>query len=159
MFPASLKTMRSPMRKMCLTLSVIAIAGMTLAGCATHVQSLPLQSATTNAAGNSAAGSGVAIYFGAQPHPPLTRDIGEASHSVRLARSTDGAEASCEKVLAAALDKLRADAREKGANAVINVTTRFHTTVTDSDTTYTCGVSPSAAAIAVKGELVVLQGI
>lgn len=150
------------MKRVSLTLSAAAIVAMTLAGCATHVKSLPLQSATSlntaNAAENSGAGSSVAIYFGAQPHAPLTRDIGAASHSARIARSSDGPEASCDKALAAALDKLRADARQKGANAVINVTTRFHTTETDSTTTYTCGVSPSAAAIAVKGELVVLQG-
>ena len=41
--------------------------------------------------------------------------------------------------------------------AVVNVKTRFHSTETASATNYTCGVSPSAAAIAVEGERVVLQ--
>jgi uncharacterized protein YbjQ (UPF0145 family) len=56
-----------------------------------------------------------------------------------------------------ALSKLRAAAQEKNANAVINVQTRFHSTETRSATDFTCGVSPSAAAVAVRGDLVVLQ--
>jgi uncharacterized protein YbjQ (UPF0145 family) len=55
------------------------------------------------------------------------------------------------------LTKLRADAQEHGANAVVDVQTRFHTTETSSATDFTCGVSPSAAAVAVRGNLVVLQ--
>jgi hypothetical protein len=40
---------------------------------------------------------------------------------------------------------------------VIDVSTRFHSTETNSSTDFTCGVSPSAAAIAVRGQLVVLE--
>lgn len=135
------------------TLGAAVVISLTVAGCSTQVKSLPLQPVVAS----PPPGSTVAIYFGAQPHPAVARQLGDASHSVRIARSTDGAEASCNKALADALDKLRADAQGKGANAVINVTTRFHSTQSDSATDYTCGVSSSAAAIAVRGELVVLQ--
>ena len=149
------------MKKTYLTLSTAAIVSLTLAGCGSQRLTLPIQPAaslsTAKAGASTDAAAKIAVYFGAQPHPEVARRVGDASHSVRVARATDGAEVTCNKALAAALDKLRADAQNKGANAVINVTTRFHGTETGSATEYTCGVSPSAAAIAVTGDLVVLQ--
>jgi uncharacterized protein YbjQ (UPF0145 family) len=87
----------------------------------------------------------------------VQQQLGEASVSARVARAQDGADASCDKALEQALDKLRAAAQEKKANAVINVQTRFHSAETSSSTNFTCGVSPSAAAVAVHGDLAVLQ--
>ncbi|WP_090681600.1 signal peptidase [Paraburkholderia phenazinium] len=136
-----------------LMLGALAAVVITQAGCATQVKSLPLQSAVQQ----PAAGSGVALYFGSQAHPAVQQQLGEASYSARVARAQDGADASCNHALAEALSKLRAVAQEKNANAVINIQTRFHTTDTSSSTDFTCGVSPSAAAVAVHGDLVVLQ--
>jgi uncharacterized protein YbjQ (UPF0145 family) len=141
------------MKQLHLTLGALAIVALTQAGCGTQIKSLPLQSV----AAHTDTANDVALYFGSQTHPAVQRQLGGVSYSVRVARSTDGPEASCDKALAEALGKLRANAKDHGANAVINVTTRFHSTETASDTAYTCGVSPSAAAIAVKGERVVLQ--
>ncbi|MFT0170776.1 hypothetical protein [Paraburkholderia mimosarum] len=150
------------MKKTYLTLGSAAIVSLTLAGCGTQRLTLPIQPAASLSTAKAAPGTDpaakIAVYFGAQPHPDVVRSVGNASHSLRVARATDGAEATCNKALATGLDKLRADAQSRGANAVINVTTRFHGTETASATEYTCGVSPSAAAIAVTGELAVLQG-
>ena len=141
------------MKKVHLTLGTLAIVALTQAGCGTQVKSLPLQPV----AAKSATANDVALYFGSQNHPAVQHALGEVAYSVRVARSTDGPEASCDKALAEALGKLRANAKEHGANAVINVKTRFHSDESASDTNYTCGVSRSAAAIGVKGERVVLQ--
>lgn len=143
------------------TLTIAAIFTLTLAACGTQLETLPLKPVTAAAKTNATASAGVspdvAIYFGAQPHADIVRSIGDVSHSIRVARATDGGEVSCNKALADGIDKLRADARQRGANAVINVTTRFHGSKTESTTEYNCGLSRSAAAIVVKGELVVLQ--
>jgi len=40
---------------------------------------------------------------------------------------------------------------------VIDVTTRFHSSESNSSSEFTCGVSPSAAAIAISGRLAVLE--
>lgn len=136
-----------------LMLGALAAVVITQAGCATQVKSLPLQAAVQQ----PVAGSGVALYFGSQAHPEVQHQLGEASYSVRVARAQGGADASCDKALAQALSKLRGAAQEKNANAVINIQTRFHTTETSSATDFTCGESPSAAAVAVRGDLVVLQ--
>jgi len=141
------------MKQTSIMLGALAVVALTQAGCATQVKSLPMPAVTAQ----PASGTAVAVYFGSQAHPAVQRQLGEVSYSVRVARASGGPEASCAKALADALDKLRDNARASGANAVINVTTRFHSTVSDSSTGYTCGVSPSAAALAVKGERVVLQ--
>ncbi|WP_321784254.1 signal peptidase [Paraburkholderia sp. J94] len=147
------------MRTPSLTLTAAAFVSLTLAACGTQLKTLPIQPALSAApaAMTTTGNADIAIYFSTQPHAEVARRVGEASHSVRIARSTDGPDVSCNKALADAVGKLRADARSKGANAVINVSTRFHENESKSATEYTCGVSPSAAAIAVKGDLVVLQ--
>ncbi|CAE6701329.1 hypothetical protein R69927_03230 [Paraburkholderia domus] len=132
-------------------LGALAVVVLTQAGCATDVKSLPLA-----AAGGQSRG-GVPVYFGQQSHPAVTAQLGDVSYSVRIARKVSSQEDACHEALAEAVQKLRAEAHARNANAVINVSTRFHSTESNSSTDFTCGVSPSAAAIAVKGQLVVLE--
>ncbi|WP_345811296.1 signal peptidase [Paraburkholderia sp. PREW-6R] len=132
-------------------LGIAALIALTQAGCATQVQSLPLA-----AAGGQSRGD-VQVYFGEQDHPVVKSQLGAVSYSVRVARKTSSPEQACHEALTEAVKKLRAAANERQANAVIDVTTRFHSTETHSSTDFTCGVSPSAAAIAVSGQLVVLE--
>jgi uncharacterized protein YbjQ (UPF0145 family) len=130
---------------------VLAVVALTQAGCATQVKSLPLA-----AAGGESRGA-VPVYFGQQNHPAVKSQLGDVSYSVRIARKVAGPEDACHEALAEAVRKLRGAANERKANAVIDVSTRFHSTETNSSTEFTCGVSPSAAAIAVSGKLVVLE--
>lgn len=139
------------MKKTCLTLGALTVAAFTLAGCGTQVKSLPLDSAALSTK------TDVALYFGSQAHPSVQQDLGEVSYSIRIARGMDDENASCKAALNEALGKLRTDARKHNANAVVNVSTRFHDATSDSTKAFTCGVSPSAAAIAVSGKRVVLN--
>jgi len=132
-------------------LGALAITALTLAGCATQVKSLPLAAAGGESRGN------VPVYFGQQNHPAVKSRLGDVSYSVRIARKVAGPDDACHAALAEAMQKLRAAANERQANAVIDVSTRFHSTESNSSTEFTCGVSPSAAAIAVSGQLVVLE--
>jgi uncharacterized protein YbjQ (UPF0145 family) len=132
-------------------LGALTIAAATLAGCATQVKSLPLA-----AAGGESRG-GVPVYFGEQSHPAVKSQLGDVSFSVRIARKVAGPDDACREALTEAVGKLREAARERSANAVIDVTTRFHSSGSNSSREFTCGVSPSAAAIAVSGRLVVLE--
>jgi len=135
------------------TLSVLAVVALTQTGCATKVTSLPLQAALQQ----TAPASDVALYFGSQDHPAVKTQLGAASESARIARRTGGPEISCNEVLAQALQKLRTYAHDHNGNAVINIKTSFHTTETASPTDFTCGVSMSAAAVRVRGDVVVLE--
>jgi uncharacterized protein YbjQ (UPF0145 family) len=137
-------------------LSGLVALVVTLSGCATQVKSLPLAPAVAQSA-QSAQGEQVALYFGSQAHPAVQSQLGQSSQSVRIARETGGQEASCNRALADALQKLRAYAHERHANAVINIGTSFHSTESASATEFTCGVSMSAAALRVRGDLVVLN--
>ncbi|ACD17441.1 hypothetical protein B0G75_11764 [Paraburkholderia sp. BL18I3N2] len=132
-------------------LGALAVMALTLAGCATQVKSLPLAAAGGESRGN------VPVYFGQQNHPAVKSRLGDVSYSVRIARKVAGPDDACHAALAEAMQKLRAAANERHANAVIDVSTRFHSTESNSSTEFTCGVSPSAAAIAVSGQLVVLE--
>lgn len=138
------------MKRACV-LGALTIAAATLTGCATQVKSLPLA-----AAGGESRG-GAPVYFGTQNHPAVKRALGDVSYSVRIARKVSAPDDACREALAQAIGKLRAAAGERGANAVIDVKTRFHSTESNSSQDFTCGVSPSAAAIAVSGRLVVLE--
>jgi len=132
-------------------LGALVVMALTLAGCATQVKSLPLAAAGGQSRGN------VPVYFGQQDHPAVKSRLGDVSYSVRIARKVAGPDDACHEALADAVQKLRAAASERHANAVIDVSTRFHSTESNSSTEFTCGVSPSAAAIAVSGQLVVLE--
>jgi hypothetical protein len=138
------------MKKFSLVGAILVVA-LTQAGCGTEVKSLPFA-----ASGGGSRGE-VPVYFGDQNHQPVKTRLGEVSYSVRIARKVSDPNEACHLALAEALGKLRAAARERHANAVIDVSTRFHSTETNSSTDFTCGVSPSAAAIAVRGQLVVLD--
>jgi uncharacterized protein YbjQ (UPF0145 family) len=132
-------------------LGALAVVALTQAGCATQVMSLPL------AAAGGQSGGGTQVYFGQQDHPPVKSQLGDVSYSVRVARKVSNPEDACRQALAEAIHKLRGAAHDRQANAVIGVSTRFHSTETNSSADFTCGVSPSAAAIAVRGQLVVLE--
>ncbi|OLL30153.1 signal peptidase [Burkholderia sp. SRS-W-2-2016] len=131
--------------------AAVLVVALTQAGCATQVKSLPFA-----AAGGESRGE-VPVYFGQQSHQPVKTRLGEVAYSVRIARQTSSPDDACHQALAEAVRKLRAAARERHANAVIDVSTRFHSNETSSSTDFTCGVSPSAAAIGVRGQLVVLE--
>jgi uncharacterized protein YbjQ (UPF0145 family) len=133
-------------------LAGMLIATALLTGCGTVVRSLPLPAAATEQNG-----TGVKLYFGSQAHPAVKTQFGARSESVRVKRGTDGEQPTCEQALGEALNRLREYAKGRGANAVVNIATRFHDTRSDSQTAYTCGVSGSAGAIAVSGDVVSLD--
>ncbi|QRR06780.1 signal peptidase [Burkholderia sp. MS455] len=133
-------------------LAGMLIAATLLTGCGTVVRSLPLPASAT-----AQDASGVSLYFGTQAHPAVKTNIGPRSESVRVRRATDAEQPTCEQALSTALERLREYAKNHGGNAVINVTTRFHDKRSDSTTEYTCGVSGSAGAIAVSGDVVLLD--
>jgi uncharacterized protein YbjQ (UPF0145 family) len=138
------------MKKWAVLGALVAVA-LTQAGCATQVKSLPFA-----AAGGESRGE-VPVFFGQQDHPAVQSKVGEVAYSVRIARKVSSPDDACHEALAEAVRKLRDAARERHANAVIDVSTRFHSTETSSSTDFMCGVSPSAAALAVRGQLVVLE--
>jgi uncharacterized protein YbjQ (UPF0145 family) len=133
-------------------LSAAAVAALMLTGCATEVKTLPRM-----AAGSQRSPHAVPVYFGEQHHPAVMRKLGSVSYSARIARQTSDRDTACHEALAEAVEKLRAAAHDRNANAVIDVSTRFHGTENRSSTDFTCGVSASAAAVAVSGQAVVLE--
>lgn len=138
------------MKKLSLV-GAMLVAALTQVGCATEVKSLPFAASGSESRGE------VPVYFGDQNHAAVKTRLGEVSYSVRIARKESGPSEACHLALREAVQKMQQAARERHANAVIDVSTRFHSTETNSSRDFTCGVSPSAAAIAVRGQMVVLD--
>jgi len=99
----------------------------------------------------------VALYFGDQPHPPVLAKLGDITKSSHPPRKTLTEVQVCNATLADALRQLSSAAHDHGANAVINITTHFHSTVSNDANNYTCGVSGVSAALRVRGELVTVE--
>lgn len=100
---------------------------------------------------------GVALYFGNQPHPAVVSSLGEVTKSSHPPRKTATEVEICNATLADALRQLANAAHDRGANAVINIKTWFHSTVSTDASNYTCGVSGVSAALRVSGELVTVE--
>ena len=99
----------------------------------------------------------VALYFGNQPHPAVVSNLGEVTKSSHPPRKTATEVEICNATLADALRQLANAAHDRGANAVINIKTWFHSTVSTDANNYTCGVSGVSAALRVSGELVTVE--
>ena len=100
---------------------------------------------------------GVALYFGNQAHPAVVSSLGEVTKSSHPARKTATEVEICNATLADALRQLASAAHDRGANAVINIKTWFHSTESNDENNYTCGVSGVSAALRVSGELVTIE--
>ncbi|MBB6592637.1 hypothetical protein LBW62_05620 [Ralstonia solanacearum] len=99
----------------------------------------------------------VALYFGNQQHPAVVQNLGEITKSAHLPRKTVTEVEICNAALADTLRQLTSYAHDHGANAVINIKTSFHDTKSNSDSTFTCGVSGVASALRVHGDLVKIE--
>lgn|GEM_PF-368444 len=143
------------------TLTVASASIFALAGCGTHLASLPLAPVTGHAAHGGAASQGVALYFGDQPHPRVRREIAEVASNARVMRApSDDAMLMCNQAMAMALHKLRSEARSLGANALVNVSTSFHRRARQpagAKASYTCAMSRNAVAMRVQGRAVVID--
>jgi uncharacterized protein YbjQ (UPF0145 family) len=136
------------------TLGALAVAVFAQSAQATtEVKTLPLEPVLSQ----QPAGSEIALYFGDQAHPAVKVALGDTSQGTRIARRVDDQVTACNRALSEALDKLRSYAHDHNANAIVNIRTNFHSTQTASATEFTCGVSGSAAALRVQGDVVVLE--
>ncbi|SAL13441.1 hypothetical protein [Caballeronia telluris] len=128
-------------------------ATVALSGCGTSFMSLPAQPVADQATMPDAK---VALYLKSQAHPAVVKVIGRVEHSVRIARNTDDSATACRRAFAEGLQKLRVNAQDRNANAVVNIRTSFHANDPEMATDFACGVSPSAASLKVAGDLVVI---
>jgi uncharacterized protein YbjQ (UPF0145 family) len=135
-----------------IVLAMMAGVLITQAGCTTKIRSLPMPAALQSQKPND-----VAVYFGDQKHANVKTMFGSKEAAVRVARTMDGQEATCNIALGKALDQLRDYAREQHADAVINVTTRFQHTQTTSANEFVCGASNNGSTLAVRGDVVKLD--
>lgn len=100
--------------------------------------------------------SGVAFYFGDQPHPKVVETLGSyvANRKTNAFNKTD-AEA-CERIALTALKEFKEKAQTLGGNAVINIHSYYKKNEIADPTSYECHAGFAAAGAAFKGTVVKL---
>ena len=100
--------------------------------------------------------SGVAFYFGDQPHPKVEKSFGSfvANRKTNAFNKTD-AEA-CERIALTALREFKEKAQKLGGDAVIDIHSYYKKNEISSSTQYECHAGFAAAGAAFKGTVVKL---
>jgi uncharacterized protein YbjQ (UPF0145 family) len=111
------------------------------------------------ASGADKVGSDVALYFAGQPHAPVVKSFGEAATNKKTNAFGKSDEAACQHVFLSAMLQLQDRARQQGGNAVINIRSNYKGEETPSATTFRCGAGAVVAGVALKGDVVTLEGV
>jgi hypothetical protein len=99
---------------------------------------------------------GIRLYFGKQPHPAVTADLGidKANDKTRAFNRTD--QDACDWVFLSAVLKLQERARKLQANAVVGIISIYKNEPFESETEYRCGAGSIVAGVALRGQFVKL---
>lgn len=101
--------------------------------------------------------AGVSFYFGDQNHPSFKQNYGEFRTNKKTNAFNKSDVEACQWVMMSALLQLHAQAREMGADAVINIKSNYKNNKVSSETDYTCGAGNVVAGVALVGEIVKLD--
>lgn len=136
-----------------------AVAAMTLTSTA-PVQARDTQlahsisEAMSTEEAKAALDSGIRLYFGNQPTPPIAARM----HEVAFSRKSNGIaktdEIACKRAFLSTLRDVQAAARSAGGNAVVNIKSNYRSVESTSDTEYVCGSGAWVSGVALKGTIV-----
>lgn len=99
----------------------------------------------------------VKFYFGKQATPKIDKNLGEFTTSQKTNAFNKSDEEACRWAMASALKRLNDSARQKGADAVINVRSNYQNVEMSSETEYECHAGGVIAGVALKAEFVKLK--
>ncbi len=100
--------------------------------------------------------SNVALYWGAQQHPKISKTFGTYKTSKRTNAFGKEDQDACRWALASALIALQERAREEGGNAVVNIQSNIKNFRESSTTEYSCLVGSIMVNVALEGSVVQL---
>lgn len=142
------------MMKLILTAALLAPA-LTLPAQAADTKHMMSISAAMAANGAEARlGDGVKFYFGDQATPPVLEKLGSDKTSQRTNGFGKAHETSCNWVFLSAMLALQKTARQKGANAVINIVSNYKNVPMSSSTEFECHDGALMTGVALKGDFV-----
>lgn len=99
----------------------------------------------------------VAMYWGDQPHPSVTKTIGTYKTSKRTNGFGKEKVDACGRALASVLIVFQDRAEKEGGNAVIDIKSNLKNHMESSSTEYSCLVGGIMVNVALKGTVVTLQ--
>ncbi len=99
----------------------------------------------------------IVMYWGAQAHPKVEKEIGVYKTSKRTNGFMKAEEEACSRALASALIVFQERARKEGGNAVIGLQSNIKNQVETSETEYSCLVGSLMVNVALKGKVVKLK--
>ena len=118
---------------------------------------LPIEAVLQSPVAHEKLGTAVRFYFGAQPHPPIARTIGEWVTNLKTNAFNKSDEEACRWVFLSTLVSLRDRAVKEGGDAVVAIRSYYRKAEVVSDTEYECHAGAIIAGVALKGTVVKLE--
>ncbi len=98
----------------------------------------------------------IKLYFGAQKHPRIDRDIGEWKTNKKTNGFNKSDKEACDWTFLSAILELQERAQKEGGNAVVGIKSNYKSIVRSSETEYMCGSGALMSGVALKGRVVKL---
>jgi uncharacterized protein YbjQ (UPF0145 family) len=98
----------------------------------------------------------IAFYWGAQPHPPVSKTFGTFKSSKRTNAFGKNREDACAWALASSLLALQDRAEREGGNAVVNIVSNIKDVAEASESEYQCLAGTAMVNVALKGTVVTI---
>ena len=141
------------------TLKIIVLAAL-VAGISVNAQArnvannVPIDAALHSKDADTKVDPSIKLYFADQAHPKVleTYGSGVANEKTNMFDKTDLS--ACNWVFLSSIISLQTQARERGANAVINIVSYYKKNTMSSSTLFECHNGFYATGVALKGDFV-----
>jgi hypothetical protein len=134
---------------------VTTVLGSSMAVAKNVELKFPIKPAISSTEATSKLGSEVKFYFGDQSHASVSKKLGAVHTSTKTNSFWKDDDVACNRTFLSSLLNLKKQAKELGANAVINITSSYKGSATNSSKdTYTCGTGAIMNGTQLKGEAV-----
>jgi hypothetical protein len=117
---------------------------------------LPLASALTKAQASGKLAGRVQLFFGKQPHPKPTAELGQARTNKKTNFFNKTDQEACEWAFLSSMIALTQYAEQHGGNAIVNIRSNYKNVEFSSETEYECGAGNVSGGTAFIGDVVKL---
>ncbi len=145
------------MRNVVLLAAVVYVLSVVSASAADVKKRFTIESAKASSAVQEVLDGDIAMYWGDQSHPKVTKRLGVYKTSKRTNGFMKASEGACAHALASALIVFQKRARQEGGNAVISLKSNISNQSESSETMYSCLVGSVMVNVALKGTVVKLN--
>lgn len=102
-------------------------------------------------------GTNIKFYFGDQPHGTITKEFVEHTSRKKTNGSNKSDKEACEWALLSNLKEFKEDAEKVGANAVVNIRSKYKNNITSSTETFKCASGMLMSDVSLVGDIVTIK--